>query len=242
MASAVPSFSSTRRTSAETPVWFTLLSARAAAASAVASCPFLTCSNFSNALASRFMGSWMVTRSFLVNFSSVSRSLQFLGFTQSSSIAWWLYTFPVVFTATMCVLFVNALLSTGHSYAPSWFLWNVSFVRSLSSSGSPVTGCLPCFCTYGTACMMSITVPSGAHTGSSNGTNDTAQQLNGRRRKGNPSVLSLYPPPSSFHSVAVMYPRSLDADFFPMTRNGGPLGGAPRGVSEAAGRAEDFVT
>ena len=176
----------------------------------------------------------MVTRSFRANFSSVSRSLQFLGFTQSSSMAWWLYTFPVVFTATMCVLFVNALFSTGHSYAPSWFLWNVSFVRSLSSSGSPVTGCLPCFCTYGTACMISITVPSGAHTGSSNGTNDTAQQLNGRRRKGNPSDLSLYPPPSSFHSVAVMYPRSLEADFFPMTTNGETAWGcAPRSERSA---------
>jgi hypothetical protein len=35
--------------------------------------------------------------------------------------------------------------------------------------------------------------------------------------------LSLNPPPSYFHSVAVMYPRSFDADFFPIAPEFGHL-------------------
>ena len=77
--------------------------------------------------------------------------------------------------------------------------------------------------------MISMTVPSAVHTGSSNGKNDTAQQLNGRRRKGTPCILSLYPPPSVFHSVAVMYPRSLLILFFPMVAHSNTPGHAKAG-------------
>ena len=77
--------------------------------------------------------------------------------------------------------------------------------------------------------MMSMTVPSAVHTGSSNGRNDTAQQLKGRRRKGTPSILFLYPPPSIAHSEAVMYPRSLLMLFFPMVTHSHTPGHAKAG-------------
>jgi len=84
--------------------------------------------------------------------------------------------------------------------------------------------------------MISITVPSSVATGSSNGRKEMAQQLKGRRRSGMPSVRSLYPPPSVRHSVAVMYPRSLEADFFPMLAEFGE--GVPaRGLRKRADRA-----
>lgn len=61
---------------------------------------------------------------------------------------------------------------------------------------------------------MSYTVPSSVHTGSSKGVNVIAQQLKGRRWKG-AFLRSLYPP-NSLCSLAVRYPLSFWARFFPM--------------------------
>jgi len=49
---------------------------------------------------------------------------------------------------------------------------------------------------------MSYTVPSSVHTGSVKGVKLMAQQWKGRRLKGR-CFLSLCPPHSSFHSLAV---------------------------------------
>ena len=54
-----------------------------------------------------------------------------------------------------------------------------------------------------------------ARTGSSKGVKLMAQQWKGSRLKG-ALLLSLLPPHSVFHSVAVMYPRSFFTLFLPM--------------------------